>query len=91
MTKLADTITLARWMAKRDVKSIWQSWGRRSWDFDASDLARAAGEHFNEHRDELLAAAWEQLGAKLKHSAKKSKPQSARASVVHKSSEKVEG
>jgi hypothetical protein len=45
----AATITLARYYAKREVKREWRAQGIRIWDYEASDLAKAAKSYLSEH------------------------------------------
>jgi len=52
-------MTLARWMARKAVKSQWRAVGRRPEFAEATELAAATNAHFVLHRNELIKEAWE--------------------------------
>jgi hypothetical protein len=62
MTILADTITLARWKARKAVRA---RQGIRWVYVEPAALTKAANAYLAEHRDELLAKAWEQLSVRI--------------------------
>jgi type 1 fimbriae regulatory protein FimE len=53
----ASTMTLARYLAKREVQWRWRAQGIRIWDYEASDLAKAAKAYLSEHPELIEQAA----------------------------------
>jgi hypothetical protein len=52
-----EVVTLARWMARKAVKAEWLKAGLRIWDYEASDLTKAAKAYLSEHPDLVEQAA----------------------------------
>jgi hypothetical protein len=52
-----QAITLAHWLAKRAVKAAWLRQGLRIWDYEASDLNKAAKSYLSEHPELIEQAA----------------------------------
>ena len=50
-------MTLARYYAKREVQLRWRAQGIRVWDYEASDLAKAASNYLSEHPELIEVAA----------------------------------
>ena len=57
----AHTLTLARYIALREVKRVWRAQGVKLHQFDAHDLARASKAYLSEHFDELVEKAARRL------------------------------
>jgi hypothetical protein len=57
----AHTLTLARYIALREVKDRWRAQGVKLQQFDAHDLAKASKAYLNEHRAELIEKAARRL------------------------------
>jgi hypothetical protein len=54
---IASAMTLARYYAKREVQWRWRAQGIRIWDYEASDLAKAAKSYLSEHPELIEQAA----------------------------------
>jgi hypothetical protein len=52
-----QAIMLARYFAKRAVKAAWLKQGLRIWDYEASDLTKAAKSYLSEHPELIEQAA----------------------------------
>jgi hypothetical protein len=53
----AHAIVLARYYAKREVQWRWRAQGIRIWDYEASNLAKAAKSYLSEHPELIEQAA----------------------------------
>jgi hypothetical protein len=53
----AHTLTLARYIALRELKAEWHRQGVKLHQFDAHDLAKASKAYLSEHFDELVEQA----------------------------------
>jgi hypothetical protein len=56
----AHTLTLARYIALREVKRVWRAQGVKLQQFDAHDLAKASKVYLSEH-PELIEQASRRL------------------------------
>ena len=63
----AHTLTLARYIALRELRRQWHRQGVKLRQFDAHDLAKASKAYLSEHRAELIEKAQAQLGSLKSH------------------------
>jgi hypothetical protein len=61
LSRPADAITLARYLARKAIKAQWRAQGLKVHCIEARDLANATAAYLAEHRAELVAQAQAQL------------------------------